>query len=76
MSENNNLNKGNISTLATWLAITITAILTCMGYTVDQTQLIAVISGLITLIIAIYSSKNPNTLKILGNDKTVDEETL
>jgi hypothetical protein len=31
--------------------------------------------GVITLIIAIWSSKNPNTLKVFGNDKpTVESE--
>ena len=57
----------NISTIATFLAICITGILTYFGYTVDQAQLAAVLMSVITLIIAIWSSKNPNTLKCLGN---------
>lgn len=58
----------NISTIATFIAIIITTALAYFGYTVDQSQLTTVIMGVITLIIAIWSSKNPNTLKILGNE--------
>lgn len=61
------LNTANISTIATFLAICITGILAYFGYTVDQAQLSTVIMSVITLIIAIWSSKNPNTLKVLGN---------
>ena len=57
----------NISTIATFIAICITMILAYFGYTVDQTQLATVIMSVITLIIAIWSSKNPNTLAIFGN---------
>lgn len=59
----------NISTIATFAAIILTVILTQFGYTVDQTQATSAIMGVITLIIAIWSSRNPNTLGILGNDK-------
>ena len=57
----------NISTIATFIAICLTTILAYFGYTVDQAQATTVIMGVITLIIAIWSSKNPNTLAILGN---------
>ena len=57
----------NISTIATFLAICITAALAYFGYTVDQPQLATVIASVITLIIAIWSSRNPNTLAVLGN---------
>ena len=57
----------NISTIATFVAIAITAILAYFGYTVDQAQLATVIMSVITLIIAIWSSKNPNTITALGN---------
>ena len=60
----------NISTIATFTAICITGILAYFGYTVDQAQLATVLMSIITLIIAIWSSKNPNTLEILGNGKT------
>ena len=60
----------NLSTIATFAAIIITAILSYFGYTVDQNELTPLILGLITLIIAVWSSKNPNDLAILGNAKT------
>ena len=68
----------NISTIATFAAICLTTILAYFGYTVDQAQATTVIMGVITLIIAIWSSKNPNTLGVFGNDKpTVEtEETV
>ena len=59
----------NISTIATFAAICLTTILAYFGYTVDQAQATTVIMGVITLIIAIWSSKNPNTLSFLGNAK-------
>ena len=57
----------NISTIATFIAIGITALLAYFGYTVDQAQLATVIMSIITLVIAIWSSKNPNTIGALGN---------
>lgn len=64
------MDTNNISTIATFLAICITGILAYFGYTVDQPQLATVIASVITLIIAIYSSKHPNTMAVLGNAKT------
>jgi hypothetical protein len=68
----------NISTIATFAAICLTTILAYFGYTVDQAQATTVIMGVITLIIAIWSSKNPNTLEILGNNPqpVASEETV
>ena len=60
----------NISTIATFLAICITGILAYFGYTVDQAQLATVLMSVITLIIAIWSSRNPNTIAVLGNEPT------
>lgn len=57
----------NISTIATFIAIAITALLAYFGYTVDQGQLATVLMSVITLIIAVWSSKNPNTIAALGN---------
>ena len=72
------MDTNNISTIATFLAICITGILAYFGYTVDQAQLATVLMSVITLIIAIWSSKNPNTLAILGNAPTPveSEETV
>ena len=62
------MDTNNISTIATFAAICITGILAYFGYTVDQAQLATVLMSVITLCIAIWSSKNPNTLKCFGND--------
>lgn len=68
----------NISTIATFAAIIITTILAYFGYTVDQAQLATVLMSIITLVIAIWSSKNPNTLEFLGNNPqpVASEETV
>lgn len=63
------LSKGNITTIATWIAIGITMLIAYFGIEFDATPFIPVLSGLITLGIAIYSSKHPNTLGFLGNDE-------
>ena len=57
----------NISTIATFIAIILTSIIEYFGYTIEQETITPIILGIITLAIAIWSSKNPNTLKILGN---------
>ena len=64
----------NISTIATFIAIGITALLAYFGYTVDQAQLASVIMAIITLVIAVWSSKNPNTIAALGNAPEDDED--
>ena len=63
----------NISTIATFIAIGITALLAYFGYTVDQAQLATVIMSIITLIIAVWSSRNPNTISALGNGPDEDD---
>ena len=72
------MDTNNLSTIATFLAICITGILAYFGYTVDQAQLATVLMSVITLIIAIWSSKNPNTMAILGNapEPVETEETV
>ena len=61
------LTTGNISTIATWTAILITGLLAYLGIEVDLNALIPLIAAIITFVIAIWSSKNPNELEILGN---------
>ena len=68
------MDTNNLSTIATFLAICITGILAYFGYSVDQAQLAAVIMSVITLIIAIWSSKNPNTFEFLGNSPVAETE--
>ena len=57
----------NISTIATFTAIILSAILNYFGYMIDQEAITPLILGIITLAIAVWSSKNPNTLPWLGN---------
>ena len=65
----------NISTIATFIAIILSALLNYFGYIVDQEAITPLILGIITLAIAIWSSKNPNTLGILGNGPKSTVET-
>ena len=60
-------NTANISTIATWLAIAITGILAYFGIELDLNALIPLIAAIITFIIAVWSSKNPNEIEALGN---------
>ena len=62
------MDTNNISTIATFAAIIITGIVGYFGYTVDPAQLATVLMSIITLVIAVWSSKNPNTLKCFGNN--------
>ena len=69
--------KENISTLATWIGIAILPILIKIGVDIDQATLTAIISTVIVICIAIYSSLNPNKIDGLGNGDdqvTVDTE--
>lgn len=59
--------KENISTIATWIGIAILPLLIKMGIDIDQATLTAVISTVIVIGIAVYSSYNPNKIDGLGN---------
>ena len=65
----------NISTIATFTAIILSALLNYFGFIIDQEAITPLILGIITLAIAIWSSKNPNTLEILGNAPKPTVET-
>lgn len=62
------LSKENITTFATWIAIAVTALVSYIGIELDTGALIPLVSAIITFIIAVYSSKHPNTLSIFDND--------
>ena len=71
--------QGNISTIATWLAILITPIIINYGIDIDQATLTTFIYTGILIIIAVWFSYNPNTFKFLQNNKVFvveDEETV
>ena len=70
------INKGNLTTIATWIYILVSPILVEYGYSIDQTAFVGAFVGIIGLILAIYSSANPNDMEILGNKvKIVDPAT-
>lgn len=69
--------KENISTIATWIGIAILPLLIKIGIDIDQATLTAIISTIIVIGIAIYSSHNPNKIDGLGNGEnpiTIDAE--
>ena len=67
--------EGNISTLATWLGILIAPIVSNYGIDLDQATLTTFIYSLIMIIIAVWSSYNPNTFKFLKNNKVFHVES-
>lgn len=73
---NEYLKTNNLSTIATWTAIIVMIIeIIAKKYNLeiphDTTTMF--VSGVITFIIAVYSSRNPNDLKCLGNNTCGDE---
>ena len=71
----------NLSTIATWTGIIVLIIeIICkhFGIVIPHETIVMFVSGAITFIIAVWSSKNPNTLKILGNNPqpVASEETV
>ena len=72
------MDTNNVSTIATWTAICvmiIEVILKHLGIEIPHETIVMFVTGVITFIIAIWSSRNPNTLGFLGNAPTpVDAE--
>ena len=60
--------KENLSTIAVFIYMLISPLLTKCGIDINQTSFTTIMIGLSGLILAIYSAKNPNNLKKLGND--------
>ena len=69
------LNANNISTIATWIVVIIGPLLAYLGYNIDQNTLIPIVTAIIGLIIAVWSSRNPNTISALGNGPTPIDPT-
>ena len=67
--------EGNISTIATWLGILLAPIIINYGIDIDQATLTTFIYTTILIIIAVWSSYNPNTFKFLKNNKAFEVET-
>ena len=63
----------NSTTIATWTGIIVLIIeVICkhFGIIIPHETVVMFVTGVITFIIAIWSSKNPNTLAFLGNAPT------
>ena len=63
----------NLSTYATWTAIIVMLLQVIFKYfniEIGQNELTIIANGIIALIIALWSSYNPNTIPRLGNAPT------
>ena len=67
--------KENISTIAVFIYMLISPILTSYGVSIDQTTLTTAIMGVGGLLLAIKSAKHPNKIEILGNKESLDDNT-
>ena len=66
----------NVSTYATWTAIVVLLLqVICRYFNIEigESELTIVANAIITLIIAIWSSYNPNTIPWLGNAPTTGD---
>ena len=73
------INIGNISTVATWLGILLYPMIVKYGIDIDQETVTTFIYTLIVIIIAVWSSYNPNTFGFLHNKPSCtcgDDEIL
>lgn len=62
------LTKGNISTIATTIWVSIIApILIYFGISIDQTLGIGILTAILTIIWMLWNAKNPNQFEFLGN---------
>ena len=71
----------NATTIATWtgiIVLIIEIILRHFGVDIPHETIVMFVTGIITFIIAIISSKHPNDLEFLGNGSTPipSEETV
>lgn len=70
----------NLSTYATWTAIIVMLLQVIFKYfniEIGQNELTIIANAIIALIIALWSSYNPNTIPWLGNAPTIEtEETV
>lgn len=68
----------NATTIATWIGIIVLIIeVICKHFGIDipHDTVVMFVSGVVTFIIAIISSKNPNTIPWLGNAPTPVDAT-
>lgn len=63
--------KNNVSTIATWIYVLIAPY---VAKYFTQDQFVTLVIAIVGLAIAIYSSKHPNTMAILKNNKTETQQ--
>ena len=61
-------NKENLTTIAVFIYMLISPILSDYGVSIDQSGFTSIIVGVIGLLIAIISAKYPHTINILKKD--------
>ena len=60
--------ENNISTIVSMIVPFITYLLAqIFGFNIDQALLTMFLTGIIELIVLVWSARNPNTMKIFGN---------
>lgn len=69
-------NQNNISTISTMIAPFIVTLLASFGINIDQTITIAFIGAIFELILLIWSAKNPNEMKVFGNEPVTEDEDM
>lgn len=67
------LESQNLSTIAVWI---FTLIAPWVSAYITQEAFTTIFVSLVGIILAIYSSKNPNDIKALGNDTSEDENIV
>ena len=67
----------NATTIATWtgiLVFLIEVICKHFGIEIPHDTIVMLVTGVLTFIIAVISSKNPNTLNFLGNNPVAEQD--
>ena len=70
------LTKENITTIAALIYAVASPFLLKLGLSFDNSAAVAFIGSILGFIFTIKSEKNPNTLEILGNAESGDDEDI
>lgn len=68
------LSQNNISTIVSMIVPFIAYVIAqVFGFNIDQAMLTMFLTGVVELIVLIWSAKNPNTFAVFGNSEPADE---
>ena len=68
------LSQNNISTIVSMIVPFIAYVIAKLwGFDIDQATLTMFLTGVVELIVLIWSARNPNTLAIFGNNTSAEE---